>query len=131
MKINKQIFAVMLLSTILTSTPTVCSAAANIGTWSFLQGTPAEIFNKQDWSIFEASINDTLDNAQDNESKSWENPKTKVSGEIEVLRTVNNAAHHCRLLKINNHAKDLNNEIELIFCKQPSGKWKIANPTSK
>lgn len=128
---NKRFLVVMFLSTIILSTPNVCGALANIGTWSFLQGTPAETFTKQDWSIFEASINDTLDNAQDNESKSWVNPKTKVSGEIEVLRTVNNAAHNCRLLKITNHAKDLNNEMELIFCKQADGKWKIANPTRK
>jgi surface antigen len=101
---------------------------ANIGTWSFLQGTPAETFNKQDWSIFETSIADTLNNAQDSETKTWANPKTKMSGELQVLRTVKTAAQDCRLLKITNHAKDNTNEMELIFCKQPDGKWKIASP---
>ena len=128
MKIKKNVVLITLFAGFIGLLPNICNAIANIGTWSFLQGTPAETFTKQDWSIFRSSINDTLNNAQDNETKSWSNPKTNVSGEIEVLRSVNNAAHDCRLLKISNHAKNNDNVMELIFCKQTDGTWKIANP---
>jgi surface antigen len=131
MKITKQALTASILSTVILVAPNICHAIANIGTWSFLQGTPAETFNKQDWSIFEKAIFDTLDNAQDNETKTWQNPATNTSGEIKVLRSVKNSAHDCRLLNIITHAKDSNDDMELIFCRQPSGKWKIATPKVK
>ncbi|MEI7868926.1 MAG: RT0821/Lpp0805 family surface protein [Candidatus Methylumidiphilus sp.] len=131
MKINRKAFVLSLLTAVAFMVPGSCGAVANIGTWSFLQGTPAETFNKQDWSIFESTMTDTLNTAQDEETKTWQNPKTKTSGEIKVLRTVNNSAHDCRLLKITNNAQGNSNELELIFCKQPDGKWKIATPKVK
>ena len=131
MKVTKHTLAATIFSATILLVPNICNAIANIGTWSFLQGTPAETFNKQDWSIFQNAIFDTLDTAQDNDTKSWENPATKTSGEIKVLRSVNNSAHNCRLLNIATRAKDSSNDMELIFCKQPNGKWKIATPKLK
>ncbi len=131
MTINKNVFVLTLLASTLSIMPNVCGAVANIGTWSFLQGTPAEAFNRQDWSIFGDSIDNTLENAADGSTTAWENPKTKSSGEIEILRTVRNSAHFCRLVRITNQAKNSSNVMDLIFCKQPNGEWKIANPSTR
>ena len=129
MKINTNIFVASLLALLVSLAPNVCSALANIGTWSFLNGTPAEVFNKQDWSLFEATIMDTLNTAQDDETKTWANPKTRASGEVKVLRTVKTSAQDCRLLRLTNKSPNRENAIELIFCKQPNGSWKIASPS--
>lgn len=128
MKNNAKVYSVALLASMVALAPNVCNAVANIVTWSFLNGTPAETFTKQDWSIFESAISDTLNNAQDEETKTWANSKTNASGEIKVLRTVKTPAQYCRLAQITNKSPDRENVMELIFCKQPNGKWEVASP---
>jgi surface antigen len=101
---------------------------ANIGTWSFLRNSPAELFSDQDWAIFEAALNQALDNNAQGVVKTWENPRSQFSGEITVLRTVTRGNNECRAVRITNQASNRSRTSEQIFCKSGNGAWRLAPP---
>lgn len=100
-------------------------AVANFGTYSFLKNTPAQQFTDEDWKMFEDTLNGALNEAADGASKTWENPNTKASGEIKILKTVKKGDMDCRELKITNQSKDRKRTTGQIFCKQPDASWKV------
>lgn len=128
MKAIDKFLALVGISALLLAAPATTMAVANIGTWSFLRGTPAEFFTDKDWAILESTLMDVLNNGEDGSTTAWNNSRTKASGDIQILRTVNNTAHYCRLVRFTSQAKSRSNQMELIYCKQPDGEWKIAMP---
>ena len=126
-KTNSKLVVLTLLSMVSGFTPSISGAAANIGTWSFLKGTPAEMFTDEDWSIFESNLVSTIGSEQDGASNTWENPKTHNSGTITVLKTLKNGDQDCKLLQITNQAKDRKRVTKPLFCKQPDWGWKVTS----
>jgi len=103
------------------------ASAANIGNYPFLKNTPAESFGDEDWKIFRETLNSALSESADGTTKTWENPSTKVSGEITLVTTVKNSDTHCRHVKTTSLAKDQRGSAGAIFCKEPDGSWKLFN----
>jgi surface antigen len=106
-------------------------AAANIGTYSFLRGTPAELFTDEDWKIFKESLAGALNDPTVGAAKTWENPSTRVSGTITILKAFKQGDADCRLVRITNQAKDRKHTSEPTFCKSADGDWKAKTGRKK
>ncbi len=111
--------------------PSVSFGLANIGTWSFLRNTPAELFSKEDWAIFQATLEKALDAGQEGEVNTWENPKSQYSGEITVLRTLARSGRECRAVRITSQAADRSRTSVQIFCRSGDGAWQLEPPPSR
>lgn len=100
-------------------------AAANIGMYSFLRNTPAELFADEDWRLFKDALNGSLNGAAEGATQTWKNPATRVSGEITILKSSMSGGQDCRQARITNRAKDRKRTSVAVFCKQPDGSWKV------
>ncbi len=92
-----------------------------------LKDSPSTYFTEEDRAIFVETLNDTLNNSVDGETRSWSNSNTKASGEMTVLMTFDRNGLSCRTLSIVNNADDLTATRKFTFCRTEPGIWKIAN----
>lgn len=106
--------------------PANCMALADIGTYSFLRNSPAELFGDQDWALFEGKLIQALNDNKEGVVYTWENPKSQYSGEITVIKTVSQGARECRAVKVVSQASDRSRTSIQIFCKADGGDWKLA-----
>ena len=112
----KLIFAILLL------TMTASAAAQN---WvALLKNGPAERFDEEDLRIFMDTGRKALTEGADNQTLSWENPKTRARGDITVLRRFEWKSHPCRELKLHNEAQGRKGDSTLALC-QVEGKWRL------
>jgi len=95
--------------------------AANLGAFA---DAPYTYFNEKDREIFHENLNRTLNDAQDNELRTWSNPSTGSAGEITPVRGFERAGQVCREVKMFNQAQGRRNQSLQVFCKQPDGAWK-------
>src|SRR5688572_1000463 len=104
-----------------------CAAAspALAQNWvALLKNTPAERFDEEDLRLFMDTGRKALNEGQDNQKLSWENPKTRARGDITVLRRFEWKSHPCRELKLHNEAQGRKGDSTLALC-QVEGKWRL------
>jgi surface antigen len=101
------------------------SPAAVAQNWvGLLKNTPAERFDEEDLRIFMDTGRKALTEGADNQTLSWENPKTRARGDITVLRRFEWKSHPCRELKLHNEAQGRKGDSTLALC-QVEGKWRL------
>lgn len=100
------------------------AAAFNYG---FIEETPTTRFTREDNRIFNETMNDTLNNAADGETRTWSNPKTRASGEITPIKSFDRDGLACRTARIRNIARGRTGDNTFNFCKQQTGEWQLAN----
>ena len=93
----------------------------------FMKDAPYAHFTEEDHAIFNETLNDTLSNGAEGETRKWSNPKTRASGEMTPLKSFERTGRPCRSLSIKNKAKGLTGSAKYNFCKQDTGKWALAN----
>lgn len=93
--------------------------------WQWLKDTPVMSFDERDWELLQETINQTLDEDSDGESRQWNNPETGNSGTVQVLDTRDTDTGHCRNLVISNSASPKKGVTRLNYCRQLDGQWKI------
>ena len=94
------------------------------GTYSAtMWDTPYEYFTDEDWRIAEDSLQDTLNNAKDKETRNWKNPKSEASGSFTVLKTVPRKGQQCREIKLVALVKDMRRVSGIAFCPADGGGW--------
>jgi hypothetical protein len=94
------------------------------GTYSAtMWDTPYEYFTDEDWRIAEDSLQDTLNNAKDKETRNWKNPKSEASGSFTVLKTVARKGQQCREIKLVALVKDIRRVSGIAFCPADGGGW--------
>jgi surface antigen len=101
-------------------------SAATTGTWSFLKGTPAELFSEEDWTLFKDAVKGVLETGEVGASQAWASQKSTAKGEVEVVKLTKDGGKDCKKLKITNQAKDRKRISSPVFCKQPDGQWKLS-----
>ena len=89
-----------------------------------LKNGPAERFDEEDLRLFLDTSRKALAEGKDNETLSWENPKTRARGEITVLRSFQWKTHPCKELKLHNEAQGRKGDSTLGLC-QVDGKWRL------
>jgi hypothetical protein len=102
----------------------LASQAAAAQWVGLLKNGPAERFDDEDLKLFLETARKTLAEAKDNETRSWENPKTRSRGEITVLRSFQHKGLPCKETKILNEAQGRKGENTFGLC-QVDGKWRL------
>ena len=111
-----------MLLAVLLAVAAVPAAAQN---WvGLLKNTPAERFDDEDLRLFLDTSRKALNEAADNQTLSWENPKTRARGDITVLRTFEWKTHPCKEVKLHNEAQGRKGDSTLGLCKV-EGKWRL------
>ena len=105
------------------------SASAFAQSWrSMMKDTPAERFQDEDWAAFLKQVYKTLDEAADNESRTWERAETRRRGELTVLRSYESKGRRCRELRIRNEGDGRKSDNTFNLC-SVQGKWRlVASP---
>jgi surface antigen len=101
------------------------SPAAVAQNWvALLKNGPAERFDEEDLRLFMDTGRKALTEGADNQTLSWENPKTRARGDITVLRRFEWKSHPCKELKLHNEAQGRKGDSTLALC-QVEGKWRL------
>ena len=101
------------------------SSAAGAQNWvGLLKNTPAERFDDEDLRLFLDTSRKALAEGKENETLSWENPKTRARGDVTVLRSFKWKDYPCKEVKLNNEAQGRKGSSTLGLC-QVDGKWRL------
>lgn len=92
----------------------------------FLKDTPLAKFQGEDASIFQGTLQETLDQAADGETRRWSNPATGSAGTVTPELTLNQNQTLCRRAKIANTAGGISREGIYLFCKGTDGSWDLS-----
>ena len=113
------------MRTLLAIVLALAAAPALAQNWvGLLKNGPAERFDEEDLRLFMDTARKALAEGKDNETLSWENPKTRARGDITVLRTFEWKAHPCKEVKIHNQAQGRKGDTSFGMC-QVDGKWRL------
>jgi len=89
-----------------------------------LKNTPAERFDEEDLRIFMDAGRKALNEMPDNQSVTWENPKTRARGEITVLKSFESKGMPCKEVRVRNEAGGRKGDNKLNLCKKDD-KWRL------
>jgi surface antigen len=96
--------------------------AANLG---FLLDAPAGAFNDRDWALLNEAALDTLDNAEDGDTRTWKNEENGHNGRLTPTRTYQKYGTTCRSVRVFNEAGSFHATQMRDLCKDTEGQWKI------
>jgi hypothetical protein len=103
----------------------VAAAPATAQNWiGLLKNTPAERFDEEDLRLFMDNARKVLAEGKENETSSWENPKTRARGDVTLLRTFESKGRPCKEVRVHNEAQGRKNTSNLSLC-QVDGKWRL------
>jgi surface antigen len=89
-----------------------------------LKNTPAERFDEEDLRLFLDASRKALNESPDNQTQSWENPKTRAHGDITVLRSFESKGLPCKEVRVRNEAQGRKGDNKLNLCKKDD-KWRL------
>jgi surface antigen len=110
---------------------TTASAQGNL---SFLKDTPFAYFNADDQKLMRAAALEVLNSGQDGNRKEWGNPATGNGGAITLVTQFSAPdGRSCEQVRLDTHAKAMENTSTMSVCKSPDGRWKLdaAKPPKK
>ena len=93
-----------------------------------LKNGPAERFDDEDLRLFMDTGRKALAEGADNQTFSWENPKTRARGDITVVRRFEWKSHPCRELKVHNEAQGRKGDTGFHLCRV-DGRWRALSPS--
>jgi surface antigen len=102
------------------------SAPANALNWRFLKYSPISFFNDEDWRLLRETGQDALDSQADGAAVSWENPQTRNSGRITLIKTYEANGTTCRQVEVVNHGGGQTGTSVFNFCRNADGNWQLA-----
>ena len=102
----------------------VANPAAAQNWIGLLKNTPAERFDEEDLRLFLDNSRKALNEAPDNQTHSWENPKTRARGDITVLRSFESQGRPCKEVRLRNEAQGRKGDNKMSLCKVDD-KWRL------
>jgi surface antigen len=103
------------------------SPAALAQNWiGMLKNTPAERFDDEDLRIFMDTARKALNEAPLNQPQRWENPKTRASGSITVLRSFESKGLPCKEVQLHNEVPGRKGGAKFSLCKLED-KWRLVS----
>jgi surface antigen len=97
-------------------------AQGNLG---FLKDTPLAYFSAEDVKLMRAATTEVLKSTQAGTRKDWENPATGNGGAITLVTPFTAAdGRQCNQVRVDTHAKTMENSSTVSVCKTPAGAWK-------
>jgi len=89
-----------------------------------LKNTPAERFDEEDLRLFLDASRKALNESPDNQTQSWENPKTRAHGDITVLKSFESKGLPCKEVRVRSEAQGRKGDNKLNLCKKDD-KWRL------
>jgi len=89
---------------------------------------PAERFTKEDNRLFLEAWRKTLDEAPENQPVTWQNPATRHSGELTVLRSFEWQGRPCKEVRVRHQADGRKSDNTSSLCRV-DGKWRLVAPS--
>jgi len=93
---------------------------------SLLRDSAAQRFDDEDLRLFLDNARKALNETPDNQTTSWENPKTRHRGEVTVLRSFEAMGGRCKEVKVLNQAQGRKETNNFNLC-QVDGKWRLVS----
>jgi surface antigen len=106
----------------------LASAPAMAQYASLLRDSAAQRFDDEDLRLFLDNARKALNETPDNQTASWENPKTRHRGEVTVLRSFEAMGGRCKEVKVLNQAQGRKETNDFNLC-QLDGKWRLVSPS--
>jgi surface antigen len=104
-----------------------CASPALAQNWvAMLKNTPAERFDEEDLRIFMDTARKALNEAPDNQTVSWENPKTRARGDITVLRSFESKGRPCKEAQVRNEVPGRKGGAKFSVCRVDD-KWRLVS----
>ncbi len=92
----------------------------------FLSKTPMARFTAADKELFQAAAIDALDNAAENERRTWSNPATGARGVITPLASIEDPVYGlCRQVRVSNEARGARRSGVYTACRATTGTWRL------
>lgn len=104
----------------------LASAPAMAQYASLLRDSAAQRFDDEDLRLFLDNARKALNETPDNQTASWENPKTRHRGEVTVLRSFEAMGGRCKEVKVLNQAQGRKETNNFNLC-QLDGKWRLVS----
>ena len=104
----------------------LASAPAMAQYASLLRDSAAQRFDDEDLRMFLDNARKALNETPDNQTTSWENPKTRHRGEVTVLRSFEAMGGRCKEVKVLNQAQGRKETNNFNLC-QVDGKWRLVS----
>jgi len=105
------------------------SAPAAAQVWiPMLKNTPAERFDDEDLKLFLDAARKTLNEAPENQPVTWQNPATRHSGELTVLRSFEWQGRPCKEVRVRHQADGRKSDNNSSLCRV-DGKWRLVAPS--
>lgn len=99
------------------------AAEYGILNYNFLDETPGEYFNNQDWKIFLHAEKKALNQYPDGKTLRWKNENTGSWGTMTPSRTTHQTGTRCRALTFDDNSHNRTGKSTFTFCKI-NGVWK-------
>lgn len=90
----------------------------------FLDHSPVRNLSKQDLAIMTETVDAVLADARNGETRSWKNPETGASGDVQALKSFEHDGLSCRRIALINQAKGQEARSVYDLC-EVDGAWKI------
>ena len=104
----------------------LASAPAMAQYASLLRDSAAQRFDDEDLRMVLDNARKALNETPDNQTTSWENPKTRHRGEVTVLRSFEAMGGRCKEVKVLNQAQGRKESNNFNLC-QVDGKWRLVS----
>ena len=109
-------------ASVLTVAATSAAAQGNLG---FLKDTPMAYFSAEDVKLMRAITAEVLKSTQSGTRKDWENPATGNGGAIALVTPFTAPdGRQCNQVRVDTHAKTMENTSTISVCKTADGAWK-------
>lgn len=109
----------------------VTGLPAHAGNLGFLKQSPISYFNDEDMRLLMETVTGVLDDKDAYAKKSWSNPASGNSGQVEgrgAFKTT--AGVNCKRLRVTNHAKAIDGQATYTVCQDAEKGWAV-DPTAK
>lgn len=91
-----------------------------------LRDTPAELFTARDYELFDDALRKVLAEVRQDGVVQWDNPETRASGSVTVVREYQRGGDDCKRLRVESHADGRKGQSTFDFCRQADGRWVLA-----
>jgi hypothetical protein len=102
--------------------PMAASAQSGLG---FMKNSPISYFDSEDIKLMKANAYAVLDSPESDAKGEWANPKTRHSGQAEVIKAFTADGMPCKRLRMTNAAKGVTSDATYPLCKYPGKGWQV------
>jgi surface antigen len=103
-------------------------AASNV---RFMQDSALAAMTPDDIEVLRKAARNTLDYAEDGDTRRWENSATGAKGVLTPLSSFEQDGAFCRKIEMFAEVKAVSGRTIFVFCRQADGTWRAPSGSAK